>query len=49
MGGVQQVQPQVVVDLLKEDGIIITPEEGKLILQFMYMLANIALDVMEEV
>lgn len=48
MGDVQEVQPQAVVDMLKADGIIVTLEEAKLILQFMYKLANIALDVLEE-
>lgn len=47
MGQAEQVQPKTVVELLKTDGIIITPDEAKQILQFMYMLANIALDIME--
>lgn len=47
MENVRGVQPQHVVEILKREGIIITEEQAKLILDFMYQLANIALDVYE--
>lgn len=47
MENVRSVQPQNVVEILKKEGIIITHDQAKLILDFMYQLANIALDVYE--
>ena len=47
MENVRGVQPQHVVEILKREGIIITEEQAKLILDFMYQLANFALDVYE--
>jgi len=45
---VNQVQPQTVVKLLEEEGISITLQQAKGILELMYMLADIALDILEE-
>ena len=38
------VKPEEIVAILKEHGTYVSVDEAKMILQFMYKLANIALD-----
>jgi hypothetical protein len=40
----RNVKPETVVEMLKEEGIKITIEQAKLILDFMYQLAGFAVD-----
>jgi hypothetical protein len=40
----RNVKPETVVEMLKEEGIIITIEQANLILDFMYQLAGVAVN-----
>lgn len=39
----ETIQPEKIVEILKEHGTHVTIEEAKIILEFMYKLANIAI------
>lgn len=43
-----EIQPETIVKIYREDGIEITMEQARGILEFLYMLANIALDNAEK-
>mgnify|MGYP001340748567 CR=1 FL=1 len=43
----EHVKPEMVVEILKKEGTIVSVEDAKLILQFMYKVANMALDIIE--
>jgi hypothetical protein len=45
---VNQVTPELVIKTYAEHGQIITVDEAEKIIEFMYMLAEIALDIAEE-
>jgi len=42
--GVERIPPERAVKLLKEDGIEVTIEQAKVILDFMYEMAEIVVD-----
>lgn len=42
--GVQKISPERAVKLLKEDGIDVTIEQAKVILDFMYEMAEIVVE-----
>ena len=45
---VDQVTPDKMIKLYAEDGIVITVDQAEKIIEFMYMLAEMALDILEE-
>jgi len=45
---VDEVKPQTIVELFKKDGIHITTQQAKGILEFMYMLADFSLEIAEK-
>ena len=38
------IRPEIAVAVLKKNGIIVTIEEAKIILEFMYFLAQLSMD-----
>ncbi len=43
-----QVTPEQIIKIYAEEGMAITVDQAKQILEFMYMIADIALDIAEE-
>jgi endonuclease III-like uncharacterized protein len=41
---IERIPPYKAVELLKKDGIEVTEEQAKVILQFLYEIANIVVD-----
>lgn len=44
---VDQVTPEQVIKIYAEDGIVLTIEQAEKIIEFMYMLAEISLEIFE--
>jgi hypothetical protein len=45
---VNQVRPEQIIKIFAKDGQVITIDQANKILEFMYMLADIALDIAEK-
>lgn len=41
---VERISPEMAMDILKKDGVVVNPEEVMIILEFLYQMAEIAVD-----